>query len=281
MASPSVSRFNMLVSIFLLLITFFDHGLVSAATDNHVHHLPYPKLHSFARRNATASGNMTLEAARLLLAQGQAAMALANARILENPRSNNYTVLNSTELEKTREPAPLLDYTNSTAATLRRRQLAGNGTADGNSTATLSYTVPPELAEAARIVAEASPPSTDRSEYTALLETVKAKFLPPVSDTNVMPPVLKRPSGLLEVVREAPSVYRFAGNASDVAVASPHIEKRDGNSWWMANIQQRGSSPFAPAGYKVSRNVKDYGAKGGLPRNLELESLRTFKADET
>ena len=261
MASPSVSRFNMLVSIFLLLITFFDHGLVSAATDNHVHHLPYPKLHSFARRNATASGNMTLEAARLLLAQGQAAMALANARILENPRSNNYTVLNSTELEKTREPAPLLDYTNSTA--------------------TLSYTVPPELAEAARIVAEASPPSTDRSEYTALLETVKAKFLPPVSDTNVMPPVLKRPSGLLEVVREAPSVYRFAGNASDVAVASPHIEKRDGNSWWMATIQQRGSSPFAPAGYKVWRNVKDYGAKGGLPRNLELESLRTFKADET
>ncbi|EED24638.1 hypothetical protein TSTA_079930 [Talaromyces stipitatus ATCC 10500] len=27
-------------------------------------------------------------------------------------------------------------------------------------------------------------------------------------------------------------------------------------------MQQQGSSPYAPAGYQVFRNVKDYGAKG-------------------
>lgn len=34
------------------------------------------------------------------------------------------------------------------------------------------------------------------------------------------------------------------------------------SSFWMESMQQNGASPFAPSGYKVWRNVKDYGAVG-------------------
>ncbi|KAH7039787.1 pectate lyase superfamily protein-domain-containing protein, partial [Microdochium trichocladiopsis] len=32
--------------------------------------------------------------------------------------------------------------------------------------------------------------------------------------------------------------------------------------FWMETISQNGRAPFAPEGYKVWRNVMDYGAKG-------------------
>jgi glucan 1,3-beta-glucosidase len=34
--------------------------------------------------------------------------------------------------------------------------------------------------------------------------------------------------------------------------------------YWLATIDHQGLAPYAPAGYKVFRNVKDYGAKGQL-----------------
>ena len=39
------------------------------------------------------------------------------------------------------------------------------------------------------------------------------------------------------------------------------IDKR-ASSYWYENIPKQGVAPFAPAGYSVYRNVKDYGAKG-------------------
>jgi glucan 1,3-beta-glucosidase len=37
-----------------------------------------------------------------------------------------------------------------------------------------------------------------------------------------------------------------------------------GSSWWLEQIEKQGMAAFNnnPAGYKVFRNVKDYGAKG-------------------
>jgi glucan 1,3-beta-glucosidase len=34
------------------------------------------------------------------------------------------------------------------------------------------------------------------------------------------------------------------------------------SSWWFASISRQGTVPFGTAGYKVFRNVQDYGAKG-------------------
>lgn len=43
--------------------------------------------------------------------------------------------------------------------------------------------------------------------------------------------------------------------------AEPAVEKR-ASSYWYENIAHQGIAPFAPSGYSVYRNVKDYGAKG-------------------
>jgi hypothetical protein len=42
----------------------------------------------------------------------------------------------------------------------------------------------------------------------------------------------------------------------------------------MANMQQLGSSPFAPSGYQVWRNVKDFGAKGEYPANIQINASK-------
>lgn len=250
--------------------------LIASALANHAH------LHRHRAANATASfphlanstvpkihGNLTLEDAMRLVEQGQKAMAKANAAIVSEPQKNRYEVLDSTEITKVKEPAPYLDYTNTTSASLRRRYVNGTSTST-NSTRTQwrSYLVPPELAQAARIVAEASPPPPRAAQDDALLQEILGK-LAQSSTSNAMPPVLQKPNGLFEAVREPASVFRFSGNDT-INSTTPVLQqqtpakplaKRD-ETWWMASHKQTGSSPFAPPGYKVWRNVKDYGAKG-------------------
>jgi hypothetical protein len=34
------------------------------------------------------------------------------------------------------------------------------------------------------------------------------------------------------------------------------------SNWWLPNIEHRGTAVYADGGYKVFRNVKDYGARG-------------------
>ncbi|KAL7928405.1 glycoside hydrolase family 55 protein [Trichoderma chlorosporum] len=45
------------------------------------------------------------------------------------------------------------------------------------------------------------------------------------------------------------------------ADTEPSVEKR-ASSYWYENIAHQGVAPFAPSGYTVFRNVKDFGAKG-------------------
>ncbi|KAJ6785862.1 hypothetical protein PWT90_10961 [Aphanocladium album] len=59
-------------------------------------------------------------------------------------------------------------------------------------------------------------------------------------------------SAALSLVAEA-----FGAN---MTAPSNRLEKRGG--YWMEQMVQNGASPFAPSGYKVWRNVKDYGAVG-------------------
>ncbi|KAJ4177604.1 hypothetical protein NW755_013758 [Fusarium falciforme] len=123
------------------------------------------------------------------------------------------------------------------------------------------YVVPTELVEAASILAEATPLPQDGSpKFLAESETVSSKR--GHADTYAMPPVLRKGYGLHEYSPEPGQAYRFGDNKSQVVQPGQtkengsHDEKRSASHWWMANIKQRGSSPFAPEGYK------DYGAKG-------------------
>lgn len=66
-----------------------------------------------------------------------------------------------------------------------------------------------------------------------------------------------------EVVRDIlgkdNAYIHFHGNHSD---SSSLIERQTSSSYWYENIQHQGVSAFGPSGYRVYRNVRDYGATG-------------------
>jgi glucan 1,3-beta-glucosidase len=68
-----------------------------------------------------------------------------------------------------------------------------------------------------------------------------------------------------EVVKDILSEYKsyvdFHGNHTSHSTLS----ERQASSYWYENIQHQGISAFGASGYKVYRNVKDYGAKGRYP----------------
>lgn len=85
----------------------------------------------------------------------------------------------------------------------------------------------------------------------------------PARSTRFPPQRLQQPDGLSSYVpgwRERgtsslPNTTFSTGGRGDKA-------KRETDAYWMVKMQKLGRSPFAPAGYQVWRNVKDYGARG-------------------
>lgn len=246
--------------MWLRLFLFLLYMPIAVLATGH-HHSHLHSHHKRASNNSSHDGS-SLQAARKLLAAGQAAMAHANRAIIANPRPNRLEVLNSTELRKTQKAPPPLDYRNITSKSLKARD-SGNGTSKD-----LRYSVPDELIQAARLLSENWKPSSEELDggYAADVQHLKDTFLYKNNDTNMMPPMLQYDSGLIKPVHEPPSAFRYSENETDIDYASDgkdgNLHKRASSDWWMATISQRGSSPFAPSGYQVWRNVKDFGAKG-------------------
>ena len=272
--------FLLIFAICLAVQPLLAHGHVHRASHGKAHELFHLQQHD--RRNASsAAGNVTAGSAGDIIARFQQAMAAANQAILAAPKQNTPAVQNATTRRRQGLQAPPLDYSEDALrhanATVARRS-ALNSTAAGNQTSfdRQSYTVPAEVVEAARILAEANPlPPTD---YQALLADVNvrtAKRKAHFNDTNAMPQTTQRPSGLVEYVRaedlaitvqngtqvagpEQPDAGTDAGNDAGNA----RVSRRAATTFWMETITQRGTAPYAPADYKVWRNVKDYGAYG-------------------
>ncbi|KAK1466641.1 hypothetical protein CCUS01_07251 [Colletotrichum cuscutae] len=113
-----------------------------------------------------------------------------------------------------------------------------------NSSAEISapnFSISPELAEAAKVLAE-STPQVPKGNHSEVAKAIREKYVHKTNDTNT-PESLKTPEGRLLVYGD------------------DKLSKR-AEEWWMVSMGSSGTSPFAPSGYKVWRNVKDYGAKG-------------------
>lgn len=233
----------------------------------------------FHRRNTTAgipATNLTLVDAQRIVSSFHDAMAKANAARKERPSGNNYTLYTQTDIEEAVKPAPYLEYDtiNSTVAqTLRKRllgrQLSNHTVPESGNSTSLSYTIPPEVAEAARVLAEANPPDTSSSEYDAIVAEMKERFVPKNNDTNAMPQVLQKASGLFE----------FMDNTSG-DVSTPTSKEKPGlrrripaSEFWMENIVQRGASPFAPLAYKVSLSHSACLEHGNIGLWIDLTSV--------
>ncbi|KAI8255747.1 hypothetical protein K4K56_007772 [Colletotrichum sp. SAR 10_98] len=260
----------------LLLFFLFNFVFASYALAAHSHsHRSHGKIHQLleehhVKRNASLlAGNGT--AAENIIARFQEAMAVANQAILESPKHNVAQVQNSTTRQRKRTKAQPLDYSGDfeqhTNGTVFRRAT------NGSTSTRESYTVPSEVAAAARVLAEANP--LPPSDYDALLADVQARVAKRkahLNDTNVMPQRTKRASGLVEYVPPAELAItvqngtQVAGpehpDDSQIGDADAGLAKRAATTFWMETMTQRGTAPYAPPGYKVWRNVKDYGAYG-------------------
>lgn len=193
-----------------------------------------------AAATSTKSGHLTngtSSDAQALVEQALKALAVVNKDRVENPVFNENKREDPDEEYK---PAPLLDYEADpkeiSKARISRRD-------DSNSTVQGSYRIPKELAEAAAMVAE-STPQKPKGDHEDVAARIRKKYTPKfLNDTNT-PDELKAPEGRLSV---------YAGDG---------LEKRASGYWLVDDQKFPGMSPFSPSGYKVWRNVKDFGAKG-------------------
>jgi glucan 1,3-beta-glucosidase len=60
------------------------------------------------------------------------------------------------------------------------------------------------------------------------------------------------------IVQEFSNTLHSSGNQAN----GFYVQERDAATYWYESIAHQGISAFGPSGYKVFRNVKDYGAKG-------------------
>lgn len=120
----------------------------------------------------------------------------------------------------------------------------GSGAAAGNGTTSRDYIISPALAAAARMVAEATTNTPAASGYTNKAAALKAQYwgqTSPSSGDNA----------------------NVTGDNASGGETTPIEARAAASSFWMASMIMNGVAPYATAsGYKVWRNVKDYGAKG-------------------
>ncbi|KAI3538503.1 hypothetical protein CSPX01_09431 [Colletotrichum filicis] len=223
-----MGRLNVLMSSLLFLVTLFACLATTVSGHQHSHH-NHAHLHARADNKNSSAANIVEEAL--------AALKLLNKARVENPHFNKYEFHSGS---KTPSLAPALDAPAviSNDTTLRRRQSQNNSSAEISAP---NFSISPELAEAAKVLAE-STPQVPKGNHSEVAKAIREKYAHKTNDTNT-PESLKTPEGRL-------SVY-----------GDDKLSKR-AEEWWMVSMGSSGTSPFAPGGYKVWRNVKDYGAKG-------------------
>ncbi|OQE59001.1 hypothetical protein PENNAL_c0346G01177, partial [Penicillium nalgiovense] len=254
----------------LLLIT--QLGLLAQSSHHHHdhhHHDIHVRAHDLPGRDissslvkthatttsATSLPKSTSDSAEIV-SRALKVLNLRNKLRLDNVQYNKYELGTPSNLRSKDSASSELDYSEeaidqmeNTRKTLNRR--------DSNATTQYGYSIPVELKIAARILAESEPPSPSTGNHSAVAAEMRAKYGSKAKDTLIPQQVLRAQDGLSEYVPNTNESAPVPGYTSDGS-----LESRAAATWWMATMTQRGSSPYAPSGYKVWRNVKDYGAKG-------------------
>jgi hypothetical protein len=217
---------KMRVALTTLLIT--SHITQVLGSHHHGSHHVHPPSPSLVARNES---EISIEEAAAAVEEALASLGLLNKARVENPHFNNYMLKSGGD---TPSPAPTLNISAATEnriTTKHRRQ-------QDNSTVNTTYSISPELAQAAKFMAESTPqvPSGNHSEVAA---ATKEKYAHKTNDTNV-PRAHRTPDGRL-------SVY---GDDSAFKNGTANVKRAD--EWWMVGMGSTGGSPYAPEGYKVS-----------------------------
>jgi hypothetical protein len=238
---------------FFLLVIFLSQSHASSHKDHHLH------LHQLGERGTTGivvsrnntSENSTATNAESLVQNALKALAVMNKGRLEHAQLNKYEFQNASTIKEAAIPAPPLDYTDvisnsSSSATKLRRNT--NGTTTGNATNNFAYTIPSELAEAAKILAESTPPTPSTGNHSLVAAQIQEKYRLRVNDTNMPPQVHRRSNGLAGYVPAEVSMETIVTSNETV---NSIMAKRATSTFWMETMTQTGASPFAPSDYKV------------------------------
>ncbi|RPA79578.1 pectin lyase-like protein [Ascobolus immersus RN42] len=261
--SPSLKR-----TLLIFLFVFLQLACVNVnARHQHGHHQHHHRKHvrevhdnsSNPKSYESATGNSKLspDLAKEQIMSALKALSVVNRLRLQNIRFNTNEFANVSSRDDLPNTAPPLDLDvaleDLTVAEKRWIKKRKAATGSKNTTETYSYSIPDELREAARLVAELSPPETPQGDHESIAAKMRKKYALKTNDTNVPKQSLVKVTGL-------------EGNFPfETVQTSSSLDARDtaAGTYWMANMEvQRGSSPYAPTGYKVWRNVKDFGAKG-------------------
>lgn len=163
---------------------------------------------------------------------------------LENVQHNNYKLRAFSDKSSDPNSRPL-DYspkaaetsTDSNNQTIRR---------SSDTKENYGYSIPPELREAARILAESTPPSPSTGNHSAVAALMREKYRSGISDTSIPLQSYRTYDGLSDIVMQNNQSVP-SGNS----IPEEGLGKRASSSWWMATMVQRGANPYAPSGYKV------------------------------
>lgn len=203
--------------------------------------------HHISPTGVSSASNGDSDAAAAV-ARALKVLHVRNKERLENVQYNKYEFSTSKQVKSTDYASLPLDYSQETVdqvenseSTLVQR--------DSSLTTVYGYSIPSTLKEAARIVAESKPPSPSTGNHSAVAAQMRVKYGVGTKDTLTPPQKLRVYDGLSEYVMDT--------NSTAPTTNHNELKARESSTWWMATMTQRGSSPFAPSGYKVRASVEN------------------------
>jgi hypothetical protein len=233
-------------------------GLLVQGSLHHQHGI-HAKLHDLQRRESAPAVSQTVSvtsSASIPVGTSDAAesvtralkvLTLRNKLRLEHIQYNKYELATPSDDHSSGLDSAPLDFSQAAVerAATQEEQAARRSL---DKTAQYSYSIPAELREAARILAEADPQSPSTGNHSAVAAQMRAKYGTKTRDTLVPPQTLRAYDGLSEYVLDTSS----QSMPISVDDTETKLKKRETSSWWMATMTQRGANPYAPSGYKVS-----------------------------
>ena len=272
-----VSTVKLPFQALLSVLTLFG-GIAEASFHNHQHAAAHHLHHLHTRQNHTASNGTATAGgdAQSIVSRAQAALKDINDRRLHNPNPVLFHRPDEGESEGLSQPAPPLEVGNSGNVTSPQRRYLqstkrssndthGGGGGNDDSTA---YTIPPELAEAAKVVANSKTTEGAGASLTKA-NNLRLKYQGKQNDTITPKQAMKVEYGLWHYAEfdgesdGGVAGLKPGGMAANTSSQSPQRRQDEAQlPFWKETMENHGKAPFAPDGYRVFRNVRDYGAKG-------------------
>ena len=216
--------------------------LPGISASQHGHH-SHDRLHK--RRNVTDASDSD-SSAKHVVEEALKALRIANKLRVENMQLNKWEFQDDKSHNRDSSVVPLSDYsdpTKNTSLAQLSKRASSKDPSSLKSNPTYGYTLSPEIVKAAKEVAESEKPAPWDVDYASIASKIRTKWSSGNNDTNSMVQKLSRSNGL--------DKYTTFEQPDGLQEPIQGVHKRATSSYWMADVEQNGASPYAETGYKV------------------------------